>query len=202
MNLSKTTNLIGQILFWGWNFLSLFLCIFLIGVAILPFVFTAALNGEIPLSITICVLILIATPIYAIYFGIKQPRKVVSFFFGVEIPIFILTLFRIFIVRDLTFGSGFLLLSAFVAIGFFWWSLRKSEPARKLNPYVATALSTTVLIAGIYVAVLSGLYAFPLLIEFVKGIFTLDWGREFRYIDGIVIIMTVSYTHLTLPTKA
>ena len=181
MGIRKATNLIGLILFWGWNVLCVFLCVFLLGLAILPFVFMAAVTGEIPLSITICLLILMIAPIYAIYFGIKQPAKAVPFFFGVEIPIIILTLFRLFIVRELTFGSGFLLVSAFIAIGVFAWSLRETESPRQLNPYVTVALSTLVLMTGIYVAVLSGLYAFPFIVELIKGLFSFNWLQGFTH---------------------
>jgi len=38
MRLRKTTNLIGLILFWGWNVLSVFLSVFLMGIAVLPYV--------------------------------------------------------------------------------------------------------------------------------------------------------------------
>lgn len=189
MRLSKATNLIGLILFWGWNVLSVFLCVFLIGLAILPFVFMAAVNGEIPPSITVCLLILMITPIYAIYFSVKNPKKTVPFFFGVEIPIVILTLFRIFIVRELTLGSAFLLLTAFIAIGVFAWSLKEKEPSREVNPYVTSAISTLVLLTGIYVAVLSGLYAFPLVIEFIKGVFSFNWLEGFRYADVLVFLI-------------
>lgn len=189
MGVHKSTNLIGLILFWGWNVLSVFLCVFLIGLAVLPYVFMAAINGEIPLSITICLLTLMLTPIYAIYFGIKQPKKAVAFFFGVEIPVVILTLFRIFIVRELTLASGFLLLSAFLAIGFFAWSLRGKESPREFNPYITTAMSTLVLITGLYVAVLSALYAFPLTLEFLKGFFSFNWMRDIGYGDGLVFLI-------------
>jgi len=189
MRLRKASNIIGLILFWGWNLLTVFLCIFLIGFSILPFVFSAAINGEIPLSITVCLLILIVMPIYAIYFGVKRSSQAVRFFFGVEIPIIILTLFRIFIVREFTLGSGFLFLSAFIAIGIFAWSLREKENPIRLHPYAATALSTLVLITGLYVAILSGLYAVPLMIDFIKGFFAFNWIEDFGYAHILVFLI-------------
>ena len=189
MSLSKTPNLIGLILFWGWNVLSVFLCVFLIGLAVLPFVLMAAINGEIPLSITVCLLILMVTPVYAIYFGIKRSGHAVPFFFGVEIPIILLTLFRIFIVRELTFASGFLLLSAFIAIGVFAWSLREKQAAFKISPFAQTAATTLVLVTGIYVAILSGLYAFPLIIDFIIGVFSFNWLEGLRYTDALVFLI-------------
>ena len=189
MRLSKTPNVIGLTLFWGWNVLSVFLSIFLIGLAVLPFVFMAAINGEIPLSITLCLLVLMVMPIYAIYFGIKQPGKAVRFFFGVEIPIVFLTIFRIFIVRELTLASGFLLLSAFVAIGVFAWSLREGKRSFKLNPYLKAAATTLVLVAGLYIAILSALYAFPLIIEFFKGFFAFNWLQGLTYGEGLLLII-------------
>lgn len=190
MNLNKTANVVGLILFWGWNVLSIFLCVFLVGLAVLPFVFMAAINGEIPLSITLCLLILMITPVYSIYFGFKNPSKAVPFFFGVEIPVFILTIFRIFIVRELTLASGFLMLSAVLAVGIFAWSLKtESSESKRLNPYIATGVSTVVLITGLYVAILSGLYAFPMIIEFVKGLVSFDWWESIGFMDGLVFIM-------------
>jgi len=189
MSLSKTPNLIGLILFWGWNILSVFFSVFLMGIAVLPFVFMAAINGEIPLSITVCLLILMVIPIYAIYFGIKQPRKAVRFFFGIEIPIVLLTLFRVFIVRELTLASGFLLLSAFIAIGVFAWSLRENESSLKVSPYLKTAATTLVLVAGIYIAILSSLYALPLIIEFIKAFFEFNWLDGLTLGGGILLLM-------------
>lgn len=189
MRLDKTANTIGLILFWGWNLLSVFLCVFLLGMAVLPFVLMATFNGEIPLSITICLLILMAAPVYAIVYGAKNPTKAVAFFFGIEIPIIILTLFRIFIVRELTLGSGFLLLSGVIAIAVFAWSLRDNKPLKRINPYLTIALSTLVLIAGLYVAILSSLYAFPLAIDFIKGFVAFNWVQGFEFFDILFFII-------------
>lgn len=190
MSLHKTTHILGLTLFWVWNVLSVFLCIFLIGIAVLPYATIAALNGEIPVSISICLLVLIITPLYSIYFGVKNSGKAVSFFFGVEIPIIILTVFRIFIVRELTFASGFLLLSAIIAIGIFALSLiRSGAKPKRLHPYITTAAYTLVLITGLYVAILSGLYAFPLIIEFIKSFVSFDWMPGFGVMDGLVLII-------------
>ena len=198
MSLSKSSNLIGLILFWGWNLLSVFLCVFLLGMAVLPYVFMAAVNGEIPLSITLCLLILMVTPFCAILFAAKNPNKAVAFFFGVEIPIIILTLFRLFIVRELTLGSGFLLASALIAVAVFGWSLRdkssaEGEKKRHLNPYIVTALSTLVLIAGLYVAILSGLYAFPMIIEFIKGLVSFKWTGSLEFFEPLILIIMLLF---------
>ena len=133
------------------------------------------------------------TPFYALYVGIKTRKKAIAFFFGVEIPVIILTVLRIFMIRELTLGSAFLLLSGAIALGVFAWSLLETgdrdRPTSPALPYVITITHTLVLLVGLYVALLSMLYALPFAAEFIKGFFSFNWLKDFRYFNLFVFLI-------------
>ena len=182
--------------FWGWNILGAFLAILLVAYAILPYVIVASINGEIPLSITFCTLLLCAMPFIGIFWGIKHHKSALPFFYGVQIPVISLTLLRLFAVRELTFGTGLIIGLAILACASFGWHLWKAGknpddlPTKNSKFYVVTFLASLIAITGLYVGLNTLLYALPIDMDFFKGILSSNW-QWFK---------SVSYTHLTLPT--
>ncbi len=198
---------LGIIMFWGWNIIAALVVLFLV----LPYVFVPAVaatfSGEIPLSISVCLLILTLTPLLAFYIGVRHPKIVTPFFYGFEIPVFILVLLRIFLVRELTLASTFLLGTGLLAVGAFGWTLLKhaglkhagrsdmSDPVAKhapgrFSPYVHIMFMVFVLITGVFVAILSALYALPTSIYFIKNFIEFKWWGD-MFIHPLLSIILV-----------
>lgn len=115
------------LVFWLWN--SCFLLSVYTG--ILPFVggglFLATFEGSVPLdlSLTLCYLVIIPTAcsFLAATKLNKQPQKLLFLFYGVEAPLFILCLLRLFVMRELTAASNMIMVTVSVAVAAFAYYL-------------------------------------------------------------------------------
>lgn len=114
---------ITPLIFWLWN--SCFLLLVYIG--ILPFVgrelLLATFDGSVPLDffLTLCYLVVVPTAcsFLAATKLAKQPQKLLYLFYGVEAPLFILCLLRLFVMRELTAPSSLIMATISVAIAAF-----------------------------------------------------------------------------------
>ena len=196
--IKKTLKVFGLMQFWGWNILGAFLAILLVAYAILPYVIVASINGEIPLSITFCTLLLCAMPFIGIFWGIKHHKSALPFFYGVQIPVISLTLLRLFAVRELTFGTGLIIGLAILACASFGWHLWKAGKnpddlsTKNSKLYVVTFLASLIAITGLYVGLNTLLYALPIGMDFFKGIFSSNW-QWFKFIDLFFLVFILFF---------
>ncbi|MBD1813297.1 TIGR02921 family PEP-CTERM protein [Microcoleus vaginatus DQ-U2] len=108
--LKQVFNIIFQSIFWLWNLT--FLSIVYLG--ILPYVgiplIQATRDGIIPLEFSLTLTALIAIPTVSTIIGFrsfrKQPLHLMRFFYGVETPLFLLCLLRLFLLRELNPASS------------------------------------------------------------------------------------------------
>jgi len=185
----KFLRVFSLIQFWGWNILGVFVLSYLMGLLVLPFALAAFLTGELPLTIFVCILLLVALPFAGLYVGFKKNHVAIPFFFGVQLPVFFLAIFRITIMRELNFGGGLLVVTALVGGLIFTWGLWRQVPSSD-DTTIATAIKPTifssrpilrafaltpVVIAGVFTAVLGSLYILPLAAEVLKGFFSFNW---------------------------
>ncbi|MBE9183437.1 TIGR02921 family PEP-CTERM protein [Microcoleus sp. LEGE 07076] len=104
--LKQALNIIFQSIFWLWNLT--FLSIVYLG--ILPYLaiplIQATVDGIIPLEFALTLTALIAVPTVFTIIGFKrfrkQPLQLMRLFYGVEAPLFLLCLIRLFLLRELT----------------------------------------------------------------------------------------------------
>lgn len=196
--IKKAFNIFGLIQFWGWNFLGVFLAVLLVGYAVLPFVIMATFNGEIPLSITVCTLLLFVIPFIGIFWGIKRFKVTLPFFYGVQIPLVGLLLLRLFAVRELTLGTSLMIGGAIAAcMGFCWWLWKSPknpnpEALTGWRSILATFITTLIAITGLYIGVYTLLYTIPIGAEIIREIFSSDWNW-FEYFDLFFLILFMFY---------
>ena len=110
MKIKQVFDVIFQSIFWLWNltFLSM------VYVGILPYLgiplIQATIDGIIPLEFSLTLTALIAVPTGCTIIGarcfIKQPLQLMRLFYGVEAPLFLLCLIRLFLLRELTPASS------------------------------------------------------------------------------------------------
>ena len=108
--MKRILNISFHAIFWLWNIA--FLLIVYAG--ILPLVgkplIAAAWSGELPTEFFVTFVALIAVPTVSTMVGIwrfrKQPLQLLRLFYGVEAPLFLLCLIRLFLLRELTPASS------------------------------------------------------------------------------------------------
>lgn len=191
-------------IFWGWNLIFLIILLYtvpLIGI----FFILATITGEIPWDFSLTLLGLILIPLISVYLGWKhfrqQPSQLMRLFYGVEAPLFILCLIRLFLIRELTPASAMFLTTLVLCIGAFFGEmlygyLGFSPPIPSQKPlslvekisgwigqknliFLQMACHSLMLLMGIYAAILILFYAVPVAL-FIGGI-------TFKIVNSILI---------------
>lgn len=164
--------------FWNLGFLTLVYVFWLpfIGWALLE----ATLNGEIESEFFFTFVGLIIVPTVCTFIGWKnflvQPRKLLSLFYGVETPLFLICLIRLFVIRELNPLSLFLLATFCVAVSaFFLEFLTDNRQQNPLYNWWQLIAHSCVLITGIYVSLLTLFYALPVGNSVIRSIFSWQW---------------------------
>jgi len=173
----------GYGLFWSWNLI--FLAFMFLGFApnVMPDMIDAIRDDLIPLRYLISAVLVTLIPVMAVLLGMtllrRSPGKLLSLGYGVEGPLMVLLLVRIFAVRDATPVIDLLYLFALLGVfTLLWQILDKRINERGLVVDILRVVGLTLLfLLGIYAAVLIGFYVIPVLKEVPK--FSADAAREF-----------------------
>lgn len=218
--LKLALNIIFQSIFWLWNLT--FLSIVYLG--ILPVLaiplFQATIDGIIPLEFSLTLTTLIAVPTISTIIGarylIKQPLQLMRLFYGVEAPLFLLCLIRLFILRELTPASSQIIATIGLCIGAFlveiiYGYLGKAENFRSElvdsknleKPFVLTrligkknsaiiqlAFHSLMLLVGTWAATLLMFYALPVAIVTIVGFLSFAWVQP--------LIESLKYSSLSI----
>jgi putative PEP-CTERM system integral membrane protein len=159
----------GYGLFWSWNLI--FLAFMFLGFApnLLPDMIDSIRNDLIPIKYLVTAILVTLIPVMAVLLGLtrlrRSPGKLLALGYGVEGPLMVLLLVRIFAVRDATPAINLLYLFALPGVfTLLWQILDKHIDERGLIFDVVRIIGLTLLfMAGIYAAVLIGFYVVPLL---------------------------------------
>ena len=173
-------NLIFYSIFGFWNIVFLlivygFLLPF-IGISLL----TATINGEVEWEFLVSFLGLIATPVLCTIIGCKyfnsQPKQLIRLFYGVEAPLFLLYLVRLFVLRELTPASHLILGSLFVCICAFLIELISgyNQHLKSIAWFQAIAHSL-MLLFGLYLGTVLLFHSLPVAAYFLEGVFSFKW---------------------------
>ena len=122
MKVKQVFDGIFQTIFWLWNLT--FLSIVYLG--ILPLLagslIVATIDGIIPLEFCLTMAATIAVPTVCTFIGSrlrKQPLQLMRLFYGVEAPLFLLCLIRLFLLRELTPASSQIIATIVLCIAAF-----------------------------------------------------------------------------------
>ena len=189
--LKKTRNISFAGIFWGWNLIFI-LTVYL---GILPYVgiplIAATFDGEIALDFCMTFLTLVCIPLGFCYLGFKyfrtKPTKLIRLFYGVEAPLFLWCLVRLFVVRELTLASGLLLGTVLVCVFAYAINLFKQEGKLKINPNIEIVTNTLIFLTGIYLSLVLLFYVIPAAISFILwlGDFTIAF-LSFKWIPDFI----------------
>ncbi|MGL5877526.1 MAG: TIGR02921 family PEP-CTERM protein, partial [Xenococcaceae cyanobacterium] len=122
----------------------------------------------------------IATPTLCTIVGLvflrKRPLELMRLFYGVEAPLFLLCLLRLFVLRELTPASNLILSTVFVCtIAFFSevvWGYSRSKVSLAWLQAIAHSL---MLLVGLYEGLLLLFYAVPAAVVSLVGFFSFEW---------------------------
>lgn len=182
------------VIFWLWNLT--FLLIVYIG--ILPIIgiplLQAAFVGEIPIDFlfTLAGLILVPTASTLVGFCLtRQPPQLMRLFYGVEAPLFLLCLIRLFLLRELNPASTqiistiILCVLAFSVELFYGYAGRRGNTVRhRTLAWVQLICHSLMLLVGVYVGVLLLFYAMPTAGVLVREFCKFEW---LKVLGGILI---------------
>ncbi|MBE9179087.1 TIGR02921 family PEP-CTERM protein [Oculatella sp. LEGE 06141] len=174
-------------IFWLWNL------IFLITVYVgfLPglgsMLFAAIVAGEIPVTFVVSLAGLIGVPtLSTIVGGLKlrrHPVLLMRLFYGVEAPLFVLCLLRLFLIREMTPASIQILGTFVFCIFIFGVELLWGDASRRpVLAWLQLISHSLMLIMGVYVSVLLTFYVVPALWTFVYHFFQFRWAIELGYL--------------------
>lgn len=210
--MKKSLPAIINVVFWLWNS-----CFIMISLAILPIgweLLIATFEGLVPfdLFLTICYLVVIpaACVLLAAMKLTNQPQKLLYLFYGVEAPLVLLCLLRLFLMRELTAASLMIMTTISIAIIAFAYylfygslateNLQASEPKTKDVVIVGSAkfrreplawlqlsAHSLMVLVGIYAAVILLFYALPLGWISLTAFFSFTWLSDFLSLVGSVI---------------
>ncbi|MEA5567097.1 TIGR02921 family PEP-CTERM protein [Anabaena sp. UHCC 0399] len=175
-------------IFWLWNLTFLMFVYF----GIMPWIavplFQATLQGDIPAEFSLTLVTLIAIPTISSLIGgkffITQPLQLIRLFYGVEAPLFVLCLLRLFVIRELTPASTQIIATIGICIAAFGGELFFGYASRRKNTlqWVQMLAHSLMLLFGIYAGVILLFYALPLAAFLVQEFVKFEWLKGLWYI--------------------
>ena len=184
---------IGDRYFWGCNLILAGIALF----GMIPWVgemLSGSMPGEIPLERVVCGLLLIFTPfaamMLAVTYCLQSLRNLFILFYCIEIPLFLLVLFRLFVMGQLTYGIAFIFITFLCAIfGCLWAFLEKSNGGKDLlgnrvpaliKEHLYLGISTVSFIAALYIGAISIFYI-PMVVDWV-------FPDYFHHVTGHILL--------------
>ncbi len=182
--MKRFLNGIFNAIFWLWNLT--FLLVVYAGIlpAIAPALITATFAGEIPLEFFLTLVGIVAVPTVCTFIGLLrfsgQPVQLMRLFYGVEAPLFLLCLIRLFLLRELTPASAQVLNTIFVCIAAFFLHLLYGYATRnRLAAWMQMIAHSLMLLIGVYVGTVLMFYAVPTVAVLVREFFRFQWLQVF-----------------------
>ena len=192
-------HIVSHIVFWTWNLTF----IGLIYLWLLPQVgfglFEATRNGTVESTFTASLLALLLIPPICTLLGWlrlrKYPDTLMWLFYGVEAPLFTLCLLRLFLLRELTAASGFVLGMVALAIAIYTIELLTGYSAYRPRLALAQMIGhSLILVVGLYGGLLLLLYTVPATAAFATGFFSFLQLLVTNPVDvGLIVLNPISF---------
>lgn len=175
---------IFQAIFWLWNLTFLLVVYAGIMPVIAPILVTATFAGQIPLEFLLTLVGIIAVPTVCTFIGLlrfsKQPVQLMRLFYGVEAPLFLLCLIRLFLLRELTPASALIIGTVFVCIAAFFLELLYGYAARnRVAAWLQMIAHSLMLLVGLYLGTVLMFYAVPTVAVLIREFFRFQWLQVF-----------------------
>ncbi len=163
--------LLFKILFWISNIT--FLLVFCVG--FLPNIGMAlvrdSIGGTVPIDLMLPLIGLVGVPIATTIAGTRQqqaksplPLSLFEWFYAIEAPILAACMIRLFMLRELTTASSFLLVSGVMGFAgsYYWfWQQRQAESAKQRGNLLSLAGLSLFLLVSLYLVAISSFFLLP-----------------------------------------
>ena len=190
-------------IFWLWNLT--FLLVVYTGIlpVIAPALITATFASLIPVEFFLTLVVLIAVPTVCTIVGLlrfrKQPVKLMRLFYGVEAPLFLLCLIRLFLLRELTPASSQIITTVVVCIAAFFVELTYGYAIRHPTlAWLQAIAHSLMLVVGVYVGLVLMFYAVPVFGVILGEFLKFQWLVVFWEILTQNILAAVWWIPITL----
>jgi len=174
----RTRKLTAKVVFWLWNVLVLCLIFFGLVPHVLVEIVRDAARGLIPWNLTLAILCLTVLPLLSVAWGIRlfqSAGKLMALFYGLEVPLGLVCLLRIFLIRELTGAMTFVAVAFFVSSAAFAYELAR-QPGNRPWGHVARLCGQSVAaVTGLYLAAILSFYAPVVAVAAAKGFFGFAW---------------------------
>lgn len=177
---ARLRNILAGLVFWSWNALCLSLVLFGFVPHVLPELLRETTRGLIPWSMTLAAFCLVGLPLVATAWGIRnfrRPRRQLALFYGLEVPLVLFCLFRIFLVRELAPGLAFVIVAFFVACVAFGFELHRERTGPRWEQVVRLTAQSMAALTSLYLGTILAFYVPVLAVALLEGFFTLAWPR-------------------------
>ncbi len=156
--------LFGHTLFWGWNLLFLSLLVFGYAPMVLSEMVIASWFGMVPWSITLPALVMLFLPFPFMAVGLwrlrHDPGRLLTLFYGVQAPLMLLCLVRIFAIGPLSPPTSLALgLFALSALGLLRTVLHGFEETSAVAQGLRQVSGAASLLVGLWSGAVLGMYA-------------------------------------------
>lgn len=169
-----TPRVLVHVVFWGWHAVWVLAVTLGFVPAVLVDLLTATYEGYIPWGITACALGIVVLPGATIVAGWRlrhDHRKLFGLFYGVAGVGFTLLCLRLFLIRELTAGVALMLVTLAAGAAFYSAALFGRVRTSTHGAAIASLLGhAALLVVGLWVAIVMGLYCVPVIVIFVSAI--------------------------------
>lgn len=173
-------NIIFYAIFAIWNVIFLTVYVGILPLIGVPLVM-ATLAGDIPTEFSLTLVALVAVPSICTLVGClnfaKRPGQLIRLFYGVEAPLVLLCLLRLFVIRELTPASTQILATLGVCIAAFFLELLHGYAQRqKSTAWLQMLIHSLMLLIGLYVSAVLLFYAVPVAVVIVQEFLKFGWA--------------------------
>ncbi|HEY9708014.1 MAG TPA: TIGR02921 family PEP-CTERM protein, partial [Oculatellaceae cyanobacterium] len=197
MKMKRVFNIIFHAIFWLWNIAFLLIVYAGIFPQVGSQLIAATFTGEVPGEFFLTFVALIVVPTVCTLVGAlrfrKQPLQLLRLFYGIEAPLFLLCLIRLFLLRELTpaslqiVGTLVVCIAAFLVdllYGYMGQQERIAAKPRRLLAWLQLGCHNLMVLAGLYAGVLLLFYALPIFWVVLQEFF------KFRWLEALVRMLT------------
>lgn len=188
---------VANLLFWGINDLLLIYIILVSFIGLVGWLFSGnSTSLTIPLNLAVIIYVFILLPIVSAFVGKSSlfktnPKKLLYFLFGFELPLIIFTIFRFITLAELSPVMWVLIIS--ISLGFlgFLVILMDFKPKSVVLNVLLFLSQEILILVALYFSILMAFFIPPILVGFIRGLFNAllfeDIYRNISYLfDSIV----------------
>ena len=184
-------------LFWSWNLVFLLLVGFFVAPTVLWALLLEVADGLLPPSLLLSATFVVGIPALAALMAAwplrQQPERWLTLMYGIEGPLFIVGLFRLFALRELTPAAGLVLI--FVSLGMlaFGYAFALGVDSGSRRAAILRSLGAGLsLSTAAFLGVLLSFYAVPiaiwLIVRFLRFAWLLELVRILREVHGAALV--------------